>query len=127
MMADLYASMMMTDPTTAVCCYPHCVALWVARACTTQIYSAYMYSLFRIYWEIESIEVLSILSIRWCTRLIDGYEIVRINAPYSMAKLLELREGDITSTMISMDIFQIHYILWEQDNKVLILSNCMSG
>ena len=55
--------------------------------------------LFTIYRKIESIEVLAILSIHWCTRQVDGHEIMTNTtntAPYSMANLLELREREIS-------------------------------
>ena len=48
-------------------------------------------------WEIESIEILTILSIRWCAREINSYKVV-LFTPYPVAKLFESQEGYVTST-----------------------------
>ena len=67
--------------------------------------------------KIESVEILAVLSIHWCTCEINTYDIMFLT-PYSMTKLFEFREGYITRAMVSMDMFEILHVLWEQDNKV---------
>ena len=67
--------------------------------------------------KIESVEILAVLSIYWCTCEVDSYKIMFL-APYSMTKLFEFQEGYITSAMVSVDMCEILYVLWEQDNKV---------
>ena len=46
-------------------------------------------------------------------------------APHYVTKLVEFHEWYITSPMVSVVTCEILHILWEQDNKVWILSNCM--
>ena len=65
--------------------------------------------------EIESIVIMMILSIRWCTCEINSYKVV-LFTPYPMAKLFEFQEGDVISTMVSMDMCEILCILWEKDS-----------
>ena len=67
--------------------------------------------------KIESVVILAVLSIHWCTCEINSYKIMFLT-PYSMTKLFEFREGYITSAMISVDMCEILRVLWEQDNKV---------
>ena len=85
----------------------------------------YTNTLYSTSWEIESIEILTVLSIRWCTREINSYKVV-IFTPYSMTKLFEYQERYVTSTMGSMDVCEILRVLWEKDNRVSILPNCMA-
>ena len=74
-------------------------------------------ALYSTSWEIEPIEILAILSIRWCTCEIDSYKIMFL-APYSMIKLFELQDGYIISAMVSVGMCEILRVLWKQDNKV---------
>ena len=67
--------------------------------------------------EIEPVEILTALSIQWCTCEVDSYKIMFL-VPYSMAKLFEFQEGYITSEIVSIDMCEILYVLWGQDNKV---------
>ena len=67
--------------------------------------------------KIESVEILAVLSIHWCTCEINSYKIMFL-APYTMTKLFESQEGYITKAMVSVDMCEILYVLWEQDNKV---------
>ena len=67
--------------------------------------------------EIDPIEILTILSIRWCTCEINSYKVVLLT-PYLMAKQFELQEGYTISTMVSMDMCEIIRVLGKQDNKV---------
>ena len=75
--------------------------------------------------KVEPVEILAVLSIHWCTCDINSYKIMFLT-PYSMKKLFEFQEGYITSAMVSVDVCEILHVLWEQDNKVRIFSNCMS-
>ena len=75
--------------------------------------------------KIESVEMLTIISIDWGTCEINSCKIM-FRARHLMAKHLEFRERYITSTMVSVDMCEILYVLWEQDNKVGIFANCMS-
>ena len=54
--------------------------------------------------EIESVKIMAVLSIHWCTCEINSYEIIFLTLPYSVTKLLEFLEGYITSAMVSMDV-----------------------
>ena len=74
----------------------------------------YTNTLYSTSWEIESIEILTVLSIRWCTREINSYKVV-IFTPYSMTKLFEFQERYVTSTM---DVCEILCVLRKKDNKV---------
>ena len=67
--------------------------------------------------EIESVEILAVLSIHWCTCEVNSYKIMFL-APYSVKKLFKFQERNITSAMVSVDMCEILYVLWEQDNKV---------
>ena len=67
--------------------------------------------------KIEPVEILTVLSIHWCTCEINSYKIMFL-APYSVTKLFEFHEGYITSAMVSVDMYEILHVLWEQDNKV---------
>ena len=67
--------------------------------------------------EIEPVEIMAVLSIHWCTCEINSYKIIFF-APYPVTKLFEILEGYITDAMISVDMYEILYVLWEQDNKV---------
>ena len=67
--------------------------------------------------KIETGEILAVLSIHWSACEVDSYKIMFL-APYHMIKLFEFQEGYITSTMISVDMCEILYVLWEQYNKV---------
>ena len=67
--------------------------------------------------EIEPVEILTVLSIHWCTCEINSYKIMFFN-PYSMTKLFEFQEGYITCAMVSLDMCEILHVLWEQDNKI---------
>ena len=93
MMTDLYASMMNDDMNimTALCS--------VSR-------------------ETEPVKLLAVLSIHWCACEVNSYKIVFLIVPYSMTKLFEFQEGYITGAMVSVDMSEILYVLWEQDNKV---------
>ena len=53
--------------------------------------------------EIEPVEILTVLSIHWCTCEINSYKIM-ILVPYPVTKLLEFQEGYITSAMVSVDV-----------------------
>ena len=77
-----------------------------------------MTTLYSTIREIESVEILPVLPIHWCTCEINSYKIVSLIAPYSVTKLFEFQEGYITSAMVSVDMCEIIYVLWEQDNKV---------
>ena len=77
-MTDLYASMM-TDNMNIL----------------TAIYSTSR--------KIEPVEILTVLSVHWCTCEVDSYKIMFL-APYLMTKLFEFQEGYIISTMVSVDI-----------------------
>ena len=56
--------------------------------------------------KIESVEILSVLPIHRYTCEIDGLEIMIVTiTPYSVKKLFEFSEGNITGTIISVDIF----------------------
>ena len=74
-------------------------------------------ALYSISRKIESVEILMILSIHFCTCEINSYEIMFL-VSYSMTKLFEFREGYITHAMVSIDMCKILYGLWEQANKV---------
>ena len=76
----------------------------------------YTNTLYSTSWEIESIEILAVLSIRGCTREINSYKVV-LFTPYSMTKLFEFQERYVTSKMIIMDMCEILRVLWEKDNK----------
>ena len=65
--------------------------------------------------EIEPVEILTLLSINWCTCENNSYKMIFL-APYSVTKLFEFQEGYITSAMVSVD--EILHVLWDQDNKV---------
>ena len=67
--------------------------------------------------EIEPVEVLSQLSINWCTCDVNSNKIM-FPVPYSVTKLFESQEGYTTSAMASVDMSEILHVLWEQDNKV---------
>ena len=67
--------------------------------------------------EIEPVEILTVLSIHWCTCEINSYKIM-ILAIYPVTKLFEFQEGYITSAMVSVDVCEILHVLWEQNNKV---------
>ena len=68
--------------------------------------------------EIESTEILAVLSIHWCACEINSYKMMFLIASYFMAEHFEFREIYITSSMVSVDMCEILYVLWEQDNKV---------
>ena len=55
--------------------------------------------------EIEPVEILMVLSINWCTCEVNSYDPCSIPC-------------DKTSRMISVDMYEILLVLWEQDNKV---------
>ena len=76
-----------------------------------------MTALYGISRKIEPVEILTILSIHWCTSEINSYKIMFL-APYFMAKQFEFRERCITSAMVSVDMCEILHVLWEQDNNV---------
>ena len=76
-----------------------------------------MTALYSPSWEIESIVILTVPSIRWCTHEINSYKVVSFT-PYSMTKLFEFQERYVTSTMVSMDMCEIVRVLREKDNKV---------
>ena len=76
-----------------------------------------MYKRLKTSWEIESIEILTVLSICQCTCEINSYKVV-LSTPYSMTKLFELLQCHVTSTVVSMDMCEILRVLWEKDNKV---------
>ena len=57
-----------------------------------------------------SIEILTVFSIRWCTREINSYKVVFFT-PYSMTKLFEFQEKYVTSTMVSVDVCEILHVL----------------
>ena len=67
--------------------------------------------------EIEPVEILTVLSIHWCTCEVNSYTIMSLIAPHSVTKLFEFQEGYITSAMGSVDMGLILHVL-EQDNKV---------
>ena len=75
--------------------------------------------------KIEPVEVVKVLSIHWCTSEVNSYKIMFLT-PYSVSKLFDFQVGYITSAMVSVDMCEIHLVLWEQGNKVCIFSNCMS-
>ena len=78
MMTDLNASMM-TDNMN----------IMTALYCTSR--------------KIESVEVLAILSLHWCTCEVNSYKIMFL-VRYSMTKLFEFQGGYITSAMVSVDM-----------------------
>ena len=78
------------------------------------LYASMMRALYNASRKLESVEILTILSIQWCACEINSYEIMFLAAPYSMTKLFEFREGYITRTMVSVDMCEMLYILWEQ-------------
>ena len=59
--------------------------------------------------KIESVEILAVLSIHWCTSEINSYNIMFL-APYSMTKLFEFQEGYITSAMVIVDMCEILHV-----------------
>ena len=61
--------------------------------------------------EIEPVEILTVLSIHWCTCEINSYKIM-ILTPYSVTKLFEFQEGYITSAMVSVDMHEILHVLY---------------
>ena len=67
--------------------------------------------------KIKSVEILTVLSIHWCTCEINCHKIMSL-APYSVTKMFEFQEGYITSAMVSVGMCEILYVLWEQDNNV---------
>ena len=83
----------------------------------TDLHASMTMALYSTSWKIEPIEILTILSIRWCTCEINRYKVVLLT-PYSMTKLFEFQEGYIISTMVSMDRCEILRVLREQDNKI---------
>ena len=70
-----------------------------------------MTALYSACGEIESVEIQTVLSLNWCACEIHSYQIMFLVGLYSMAKLLEFREGYITSAMVSVDMRQILYVL----------------
>ena len=67
---------------------------------------------------IEPVEILPVLSIHLRTCEVNSYKIMFLIATYFMTELFEFREGYITSAMVSVDMCEILYISWEQDNKI---------
>ena len=63
--------------------------------------------------KIETVEILAVLSIHWCTCEVNSYKSMFL-APYPATKLFEYQEGYITSTMVSVDMGEIIHVLWEQ-------------
>ena len=63
-----------------------------------------MAALYIINRKIEPVEILTVLSIHWCTCEVNSYKIMFL-APYSVTKLFEFQEGYITSAMVGPDAF----------------------
>ena len=70
----------------------------------------YMTALHSTSMKIEPVEILTVLSIHWCTCEIKSYKIMFL-APYSVTKLFEFQEGYITSTMVSVDMCEILHVV----------------
>ena len=64
--------------------------------------------------KMETVEILTVLSIHWCACEVDSNKIMFL-APYPVAKLFEFQEGYITSAMVSVDMCEILHVLWLQD------------
>ena len=60
-------------------------------------------ALYRTSREIEPVEIMTVLSIHWCTCESYSYKIIII-APYPVTKLFEFQEGYITSAMVNVDV-----------------------